>query len=390
MTYTRHNAASHGGVCGGTQPESGSFPPASQPSVRELFLLVVVSAAIFLLTCSLLHDWRSLAFSYGDNGVYLAVANAISNWNFQNVGIQHFMGYPYFIAAVSILLHISLPTALWLIAAVASLFSTYVVAQLFGTWVAAYFALTNFAWLQVSFLGGSEPLALALGLGALWMFRRDNWVMPSVLASIAVTVRPLMIFALVAMGLTLLYQRKYLQFFSMLGISIVVGALYVLPLALYFGDPLLTIHSYTTRDYGAGQIKGPHGHLFGWPFHGIIVGTFVYPGPWTNMLLSFVWILLVLAGVFMMFSADFRQYATAHVAEVIFCGLYLLSVFSYDYLVWARSAFIRFSIPALPFIFLALLRYLPKRRYVLWLVACACSILAAFSAVGLRNVLSFL
>ena len=50
----------------------------------------------------------------------------------------------------------------------------------------------------------------------------------------------------------------------------------------------------------------------------------------------------------MMFSRDFRKYARVWPNEVIFCGLYLLAVFSYDYLVWARSNFIRFSIPALP------------------------------------------
>jgi hypothetical protein len=71
-----------------------------------------------------------------------------------------------------------------------------------------YFAFTNFAWLQVSYLGGSEPLALALGLGSLLAFRRDRIVFSALLASLAVTVRQLMFFVLVGIGLVLLMGKK--------------------------------------------------------------------------------------------------------------------------------------------------------------------------------------
>ena len=37
----------------------------------------------------------------------------------------------------------------------------------------------------------------------------------------------------------------------------------------------------------------------------------------------------------------------------IFCAFYLLAIFSYDYLAWARGTFIRFAIPVLPFVFFA-------------------------------------
>lgn len=280
-----------------------------------------------------------------------------------------------------------LSIALCVVTTASSLCSVFLVARLFGTWVAAYFALTSFTWRQVSFLGGSEPLAVALVFGAFWLFQRQRWFLASLLASIAVTVRPLMIFALVGMGLTLLYQKRYRPFVVVFVTALVIGALYILPLTLYFGDPLLTVHNYTTRDYGAAQLKGPHGHLFGWPLHGIIVGTILYPGPWTNLALTFFWIILVLMGTcVMIFSKAFREYAMTHPAETIFCGLYLFSSFSYDHLVWARSAFMRFCIPILPFVFLALLRYLPKHRYILWALAIASPLAAALSGVGIRNV----
>jgi len=357
------------------------------PSEREVLTLAVLSGAVLWITAFLLHRSPGEMLNYGDNGPYLRVAEAIRRWDFHSLGIQHFMGYPYVIAALSLIFRVPPIFALWLIAVISSLVSVLLVARLFGTRVAGYFALTNFAWLQLSFLGGSEPLAVALALAAFLSFRRNRVFPAALLGSISVTVRPLMIFVLVGIGVALLVQKKFASFFVALGTGLAIGALYVLPLALYFGDPLLTIHSYTTRDYGGGGIAGPHGHLFGWPFHGIVAGTLAYPAPWTNLLLSFFWIGLVLAGTGRMFFSDFRQYARTHPAEAIFCAMNLLALFSYDYLLWARSNFMRFAIPVLPFVFLALARFLPKDRRFLWALSVACAVLAALSAIGIRNVI---
>ncbi len=366
-------------------PIAGFHAP---PTQRELVFLSAFSAAVMWATLFLLHRSFDMILDYGDNGAYLTVADAIRRWDFHGLDIQHFMGYPYFIAALSLLFHVPPMFALWFIAAISSLISVLLVARLFGPWAAGYFALTNFAWLQLSFLGGSEPLALALGLAALVCFRRDRVFLAALLGSVAVTVRPLMVFVLVGIGLVLLVQKKIGPFFAALGTGLAIGTLYVLPLAIYFGDPLLTVHSYTTRDYGGGGVAGPHGHLFGWPFHGMVAGMLAYPAPWTNLLLSLFWIGLVLAGVgMMMFSRSFREYARTHPSEAIFCGLYLLATFSYDYLIWARSNFIRFCIPALPFVFYALSRFLPKDRRILWALGVLNAVAAALSAIGVRNVI---
>jgi hypothetical protein len=357
------------------------------PSQRELLVLVVLSAGVMWITALCLHRYHNLILQYGDNDAYLRVANAILRWDFRHMQVQHFAGYPYFIAAASLLFRVPTVFALWLLAVSSALASVWLAARLFGTVAAGYFALTNFAWLQVSFLGGSEPLALALGLGALLAFRQNRVFLSALLGSLSVTVRPLMVFVLVGIGLVLLCRKKFASFFVALGTGLVIGFLYILPFAYYAGDPLLTVHSYTTRDYGGGGIAGPHGHLFGWPFHGIVAGTFAYPAPWSNLLLSFFWIGLVLVGAGMMFSSNFREYAKAHPNEAIFCALYLLALFSYDYLIWARSNFIRFAIPALPFVFFAFLRLLPKDRRFLWCLSIVSPVLATLSAVGVRSVI---
>jgi hypothetical protein len=362
--------------------------PNSSVSSRELMILTLLSGATMWATLLLLHQGRNVVFEFGDNSAYLAVANAILRWDFHHLYIQHFMGYPYAIALVSLVFHVPPLFALWLIAVISAVISVWLAGRLFGTVAAAYFAFTNFAWLQLSFLGGSEPLSLALGLGALLAFRRNRVFPAALLASFSVTVRPLMIFVLIGIGLVLLYRKEYASFFLALATGLAIGILYALPLVRYFGDPLLTVHSYTQNDYGGGGMAGPHGRLFGWPFHGIVAGTLAYPAPWTNLLLSFFWIGLVLLGIGMMFSRRFRDYAKTYPAEVIFCGFYLLAIFSYDYIIWARSAFIRFSIPALPFVFFALLRVLPRDRRVFWGLSLVTPVLAALSAVGVRNALA--
>jgi hypothetical protein len=360
-----------------------------EPKLWELLLLVAIGCVLFDVTLSAFGGWRGSVVNFGDNAAYLQGARAIRNWDFHGIDTQHFLGYPYSIVAISLAFHLPLDLTLSLVATAASVVSTLLVAHLFGTWVAAYFALTNLFWLQISFLGGSEPLAVALVLAGFWTFRKGHPLWAALLASLATTVRPLMFLALVGIGLALLFQKRYAKFLGALCLGLAIGLFYVWPLAHYFGDPLLTVHSYTSRDYGAVNVHGPHGHLFGWPFHAIIVGTLVYPAPWTNLVLTFSWIALVLAGVGAMFLRDYRRYARAYPQEAIFVCLFLIAVFCYDYLIWARSNFMRFSIPVMPFIFFALLRWLPKDRRILWLIGMLGAFLAACSAIGIRNVFHF-
>lgn len=358
------------------------------PTSRELLLLLAISFVVMWGTIFLLHGSAVSALQWGDNIAYREVATAIRQWDFRDVEVQHFMGYPYAIAAVSLLLHVPTGFALWLIAVVCSVVTVWLTARMFGTLTAGYFAFTNIVWLELAYLGGSEPLAMSLTLGSLLAFRRNRPLLAALLGSLAVTVRPLMIFGLVGIGLALLLRKRFREFWAATAVGIAVGILYAAPLARYFGDPLLTLHTYTTRDYGGAKTTGPHGHLFGWPFHGIVAGTIAYPAPWTSLLLSFLWIALVLLGVTMMFRSRFRSFAKEYPQEAIYCGLYLFAIFSYDYLIWARSNFIRFCIPVLPWVFFALLPVMPKSRWIFWGLCIVSAVAAAISTIGLRNVLA--
>lgn len=94
-----------------------------EPSERELRLLFGVSFATIWATIFLLHRSTALVFAYGDNVAYRDVANAILHWDFRGLQLQRFMGYPYFVAALSWLFHVPTGFALWFIAMVSAVIS---------------------------------------------------------------------------------------------------------------------------------------------------------------------------------------------------------------------------------------------------------------------------
>ncbi len=347
-----------------------------EPDWRELLCLVAFTALVFVLPIALSRTYFGEVDNFGDNSAYISVASAIRHWNFTGLQVEQFWGYPYVIAVMSLVLHVSERSALLFVSFVSSFLSVFLAQRLWGGWVAGFFAVINFDWMQRSFLGGSEPLFMALLFGAFLAVRKEHWIIAAALAACATTVRPLGIIALFSIGVALLWRREFLKAAIATTVGLVLGTLYVLPLALYFGSPLENVHAYN-----------PHNAIFGIPFYAIIKGTMLYSTPWTNLLLTFSWILFVVAGnIAMLTTAKYRAYASKFPVEAGFAVLYLLAVYCYNYPFWARGTFARFVIPALPFVLMAWLRWLPKDRRVLWPLALLFSLLAAASTLGIRNV----
>jgi len=340
------------------------------------------AALIFLFTASFFRPYGDLVRGFGDSAAYIQIADAIRHWDFSNVQVKHFWGLPYAMALLGKLTGVSSQSALIAISCASSFAALALAYRLWGGWIALFTSLLNFDWYQRSFLGGSEPLFLALLLASILALRKEKSKSAALLASLATITRPLGICLLLGIGLDLLRRRQWIKLAGAVAISAFIGILYVTPLRLYLHDPLATVHSYgmmQQNDYPA---------LFGIPFRAIFVGTFRYPPPLSNLLLDFAWIFLVIGGNIAMFTRDFRQYARAHFAEMVFVALYSLSLYTYNLPFWARSNFARFAIPILPFVFLALQRWLPKDRRLLWLFAIVFPALAASSAVGIQNVIS--
>ncbi len=245
--------------------------------------------------------------------------------------------------------------------------------------MAGFFAVLNLAWLQVSHLGGAEPFFMALLVGAFWAARREHWILASALASFATVTRPVGILALIALGFTLLSRRDYRKLFLCVGLSLAIGTLYLLPFWIYTGDPLFQVHRYRANDWQSGSPVG-------FPFHAIGESLLHSNSPWTNLIFTSGWIILILVGVLAMTRSRFRDFFREHPAEGLFAILYSTFLFTYNSPQWARAEFVRFSIPILPFVLVSLSDRIPKSRILLYAMGTITAALAALSAIGIRNV----
>ena len=350
------------------------------PSWAEVLGIVILSLAVFVAMVALVRNYGSAVDNFGDSSSYMSLASAIRRWDFRGIEVKQFWGLPYAMGALSKITGLPDRVALLVFSLVPSVVTVYFAWRLWGGWIAGYFALLNFDWLQRSCLGGSEPLFMCFLLAAFVFVRQRRWMLAALLAALATVVRPLGVFALAGIGLTLLWQRNFRKFAEATAIGLSVGVLYSLPLAIHFGDALATVNSYHSQQWQGGW-------LFGFPFYAIIKGTLLYPAPWTNLVLSFGWIFLVLIAIVLMItSTSFRTYCRLHPVEIIFLAPYLWCLFTYNYPYWARGNFARFAIPILPFVLLALCRWVPKNRRILWALAVVSPVLAACSAVGVANV----
>ena len=204
-----------------------------------------------------------------------------------------------------------------------------------------------------------------------------RWILAALLAALATVVRPVGIFALLAIGLVLLLKRDFRNFCLATLTGGIPGGLYALPLTLYFRNPLANVHRYQQADWEGGR-------LLSWPFAAILKSTFSDHAPATNLVLTWAWILFVLVGFLALVLAKrSRRHWREHPVEMCFAVGYLLLIYTYNSPPWARGSFPRFAIPALPLVLLGLTRWLKDRR-ILWAIGTVSPVLAACSAIGIK------
>jgi len=354
----------------------------SSPSRVEIAILWIISALLFVVVVSHFRPFMATVDDFGDNAAYLDAARAIHSWNFHNVTVKQFWGLSYAVALFSFLPGLSPRTILLLISAACSLITVLLAYELWGPWIAGYFAMMDFDWLQRSFLGGAEPMFAALLFASFLCIRKERWVWAAVLAALASVVRPLAVFALLGIGLVLLFRREFRKLLICTGAGAVIGALYLLPFQLYFHDALYQVHRYRTSDWHSGP-------ALGLPFQALTSSFLFHREPLTNVLLMLGWIAFIVAGFLAMSRKGFRPYVKEHRPEFLFAFFYFAFLFTYNS-GWARAEFPRFAIPLVPFALAALEPWLPKSRIVLYAVCVVGSVLAACSAIGIRNVLPVL
>jgi len=345
----------------------------------ELALLWLLTLIVFVAVIVQFENYASKVDNFGDNGAYMAAASGIRKADFRDIRVKQFWGISYVMAPVSFLCGGSVRASLLLVSGVSSLIAVLLAQQLWGGWIAAFFAILNFDWLQRSYLGGAEPLFMALLFASFLAARRGRWMLASALAAGATITRPVGVFALIALGLALLARKEYRKLAFSAGVALLIGALYALPFWIYFGDPLYQVHSYKTNDWHSGP-------PIALPFYAI-GGSFLHnQQPLTNVLLTLGWVLLVLIGGLFMARKSYCQYVRDHPSEAWFAFLYIAFIFTYNSSAWARADIVRFAIPALPFVLLALSDWIPRSRVLLFSLAALSAALAASSAIGIKNV----
>lgn len=350
------------------------------PSQRELVFLWLISAVCFLIVLTHFKSYSAGVSAFGDNDQYTAAAHAIQHWDLRSTQARQGWGVSYLIALLS-LLHLSNKVSLVLISMASSLGSVLLARPLWGPWIAAFFAILNFPWLQTSMLGGSEPLFVLLLFASFWFSRRQRWIPSSALAALATVTRAVGVFSLFALGLSLLLRKEYRKLSLCIAVAALIGFLYLLPFWVAFHDPLYQFHR---REHSGDWDSG---HLLTWPFHSIAVSYLYHRGPWSNVILTGAWIGLAIVGLCRMGIKLYRDRGTQYPNEQIFVITYVFFLFSYNSLVWARWSFHRFVIPAIPLLLLSVYPWLPKKRYVMYPLCIVSSILAAWSAIGIKNVI---
>ncbi len=352
-----------------------------EPSLREVILLMLMVSIVFVAVVATLDDYTTRAAQAGDNRVYAELSALIRHWDWRQVKITpQFWGLSYAAALLSAISPVGDLTAIIVISIVSSFVTLALAFRLWGGWVAAFFAVISWDWMQRSLLGGAEPLFMACLLGAFLAVRKERWLTAALLASLATTVRPLGLFALIALAVELARRRKISTLGLAVAVGLIVGALYVLPFLHAYGNPLVNVQAYRSEAW-AGQSP------ISWPLVTLVKGLVSNAGePLANVLKIAVWVLFTFAGILAMFrSMGFRRFAREHAMEAVFAAIYLLFLFSYNSPRWVWAEFPRFVIPVVPFLLIALNDWLPKHRALLWSAGTVSALLAAASAINARH-----
>jgi hypothetical protein len=358
-----------------TQVESNECSWACEPTLQEVLLLSAVCYAFYLLLVAVLGNYWHIFRTFGDNQAYVWIAEGIRHWNFRSIKEWQFFGLPYVMVAFSFLTHTSYWTSILVLSMFCAFVSIALSDRLWGGWVAGVFAVCSRDWMERALIGGAEPLFLVLVFGSFLAARREKWALAAFLAAFSTVVRPMGIFALIAVGVVLLIRREYRRLAGACAIGLAVGALYVLPLKLYMGTALANVTAYGAAD-------GSGGRPVTLPFYALLQNKMPLLSTNLNVARAGCWIILLVLGVVAMLRAEpFRNYARTHLVEAIFGGLYITLLFTYNS-PWARIAFPRYVIPVIPFMVLALLPWIPKDRRLLWAFGLLSAMLSAAETYG--------
>jgi hypothetical protein len=323
--------------------------------------------------------YRQIVRESNDNPYYLPLSAAVRTWDFTHVSlVKHFWGLPYAVAAVSKLTGLDLDICLVLISVSSLFMALWLIAALWGGGIALFWLASNYAIVMTAAFGGAEPLFFALVFGAFACVRRDRWLLAMFLAAAASTVRPIGVFAVVAIQAALLLNRKWRVFSLGSAIALAVAFAYLSGLRLAHFDLLANYAGYQHEDWTGGLVVSL-------PFLAI-ARNLMNGGHMGHPAVAAVKILFVVGHVVLLGVCVRRlrkDPSPLRRADVLFALAYSCFCLAYNAPEWSLSIYPRLVSPALPILlFVAAGGDLKLPRPALAGMGVVSILLAAGSAIG--------
>jgi hypothetical protein len=364
----------------------------TEPSRTEAVLILLFTFLVQIAEALRTIGWLSRAtgnFDNLDNSNYLAVADFIRNWVPTNsLANQHFWGYPYFIIAVSSILHLPSLQAMVGISLLSSILTCLLLHQLYGGLVAVAFGMVSSTWILLSVFGGCEPLFMALLLASFLAARRERWLLGIFLGCVATTVRPIGILMPLALIGSLLWQRNWSATVRCCVVTLATAVAYLVPIYLLTGDALVQPRLYSA-DWQVHDFSLAHGGILTFPALRLLQGFYNLHDRWNSWpaaVLRLVWILATIGGAILLWTP--RLARELPLLERIFGCAYatFLVCYNFDYI----SLYIpRFVLPVLPLMLFTVRKWIPQDRRILWPLAALSIVLNTVVLFGFKAVFGF-
>ncbi len=328
---------------------------------------MVASTLAAYLLCAV-HQQGSwlLAADWLDNGTYIAASEAIrtGQWSAPTDSPTPFFGFPALIAAVTRATAVDAWVAVIAISLLSTLITCACLRQLYGAPAVVSPFIVSWDWVGICVLGGSEAPFCACLFVAFLCARWGRWRTAATLAAIATTIRPVGVFALIALFVTTMHQRSWRTAVDIAIIGLAVGAMYLAAVGSLTGDPWINFRTYRA-DWNTGWPVGP-------PFIALVhsAGTlFLRFGMWIGVRVMVIVAVTAAAGIHVAYRIA-RGPRTLPAAEGVFAVLVVAFLLCYPFRNMAYE-WPRFLIPAVPILTGAYGSVVPNDRRLLWLLVLA-------------------
>jgi uncharacterized protein (TIGR03382 family) len=364
----------------------------TEPSRTEVVLILVVTFSAQIVEALRTVGWQARAtgdLDNLDNSNYLALADFIRKWTpTTSINYQHFWGYPYFIIAVSSILHMPSLQALVVISLTSSIVTCLLLHQLYGGFVAVAFGMVSSTWILLSVFGGCEPLFTALLFAAFLAARRERWILAVCLGCAATTVRPIGILMPLALLASLLWHRNWKAAARSCAVALAAAVAYMIPVYLLTGDALVQPRLYSS-DWQVHEFPFAHPGILTFPALRLLQGFYYLHDRWNSWPaagLRLTWIVTAVGGAILLWTS--RRSIELPLVERIFGCAYMtfLLCYNFDFIALYIP---RFILPALPLLLFAVRKWIPRDRRILWPLAVLSIVFNTVVLFGFQAVFGF-